>query len=54
MPGKSEPTQKLTIEVPADLHRQVKLHAAAQATTIRNLVIAGLRHGLNLAEGDTK
>ena len=41
-----EPTSMLTVSIPAQLHRAVKVAAAEQGTTIQQLVIDALTKAL--------
>ncbi|MBE5507656.1 hypothetical protein [Mycobacteroides abscessus] len=37
---------KMTVTIPKDLHHAIKVYAATHATTVRELVIAGIQHEL--------
>ena len=42
----AEDIVKMTIEIPESLHRAAKIAAAKQHTTVKALVVEGLRHVL--------
>lgn len=43
----AEPTKRLNVEVPASLHRRLKLSAADRETTITEMVIVALENYLD-------
>ena len=44
MPGVQ--IKRITVNLPPDIHRQLKLHAVAADTTISNCVLAAIKHHL--------
>ena len=46
----AEPTKRLNVEIPACLHRRIKMASAAGDTTITEMVIASLERYLNAME----
>ena len=47
----AEPTKRLNVEVPASLHRRLKVESATRDTTITEMVLVALEHFLdNTAE----
>ena len=43
----AEPTKRLNVEVPASLHRRLKMESANRETTITEITIAALEHYLD-------
>lgn len=43
----AEPTKRLNVEVPASLHRRLKVAAADRETTITDIVLVALEHYLD-------
>ena len=46
----SEPTRRMNVEVPASLHRRIKMASAAGDTTITEIVIDALEDYLRTVE----
>ena len=43
----AEPTKRLNVEVPASLHRRLKMESATRETTITDMVLVALEHFLD-------
>jgi predicted HicB family RNase H-like nuclease len=46
----AEPTKRLNVEIPASLHRRIKMASAAGDTTITEMVVDALERYLNAIE----